>query len=201
MKKIIIAFSLLFLATSCVETVVVGSLAGVVVVSREKSFRDTGGDIVIAAKIDKELLVGGLKGVSNSVGVMVDEGRVLLTGVIRDAQKGQLAIDIAWKVDGVKEVIDELEVNKEGVKARDFSATFSDSYITSAIKTKLFFRPSLAPANYKITTFNQTVFVLGVYREDSDIKGVLNLISKTYGVKKVINYAISTNDIRRKSTQ
>lgn len=138
MKKIFVALALL-LVTSCVETVVVGSVATISVVTREKTVMDTADDVYIAAQIDKDFLLNGLKGLSNSVGVSVNEGRVLLTGVIRDADKGRLAITTAWKTKGVKEVIDEIEVSKNGLEVRDFSGTFSDSYITSLIKTKLFF--------------------------------------------------------------
>ena len=35
--------------------------------------------------------------------VSVNEGRVLLTGVVRDETKEALAIRLAWKVDGVRE--------------------------------------------------------------------------------------------------
>ena len=199
MKNIFAAFLLLLLVTSCVETVVVGSVATIAVVTREKTIRDSGEDIAIAVKIDKDFLTSGLKGVSNSIGVMVDEGRVLLTGVVRDVEKGQLAHEIIWKIKGVKEVIDEIEISKEGVRIHDFSGSVTDSYITAAIKIKLFFKPQIAPSNYKITTFNRVVYLLGVYKSEDDLQEVLQIVSKTSGVKKVVNYVISANDSRRKS--
>jgi len=198
MKKISFAFLLLFLTTSCVETVVVGSFTTIAVVTREKSMKTTGDDILIAAQIDKNFLTNGLKGLSNSIGVTVNEGRVLLTGVIRDTNKGSLALEIAWKTGGVKEVIDEIEVNQNGVGVHDFSGTLTDSYLTSIIKSKLFFYPQIYPSNYKITTFNRVVYLLGVYRSEDDLKELLKIVSKTYGVKKVVNYVISANDDRRK---
>ncbi len=198
MKKIFVAFLLLFLTTSCVETVVVGSFATIAVVTREKTLSATADDVAIVAQIDKNFLTNGLKGLSNSVSVTVNEGRVLLTGVIRDADKGHLALDIAWKTSGVKEVIDEVEVNQNGVGVHDFSSTFTDSYITSVIKAKLFFYPQIYPSNYKVTTFNRVVYLLGSYKSDSDLKELLRIVSKTYGVKKVVNYVISANDNRRK---
>lgn len=200
MKNIIIAALLLFLTTSCVETVVVGSLAGVALVTREKTIKDTGEDIAIAAKVDKEFLLNGLKGVTNSVGVTVDEGRVLLTGIIRDPDQGRLALDIVWKIDGVREVIDEVETSDDGLRTHDFTGTFSDSYLTSIIKLKLFLHPKISPTNYKITTFNRVVYLIGVYRSEDDLKEALRLVSTTYGVKKVVNYVISIHDHRRKSS-
>jgi len=199
MKKFIAALSLLLITTSCVETVVVGSFATVSVVTREKTISATADDVYIAAQIDKNFLTNGLKGFSNSVGVSINEGRVLLTGIIRDADKGRAAVEIAWKTAGVKEVIDEIEVSKDGIKMRDFSGIISDSYITSLIKTKLFFHQQIFPANYKVTTFNNVVYLIGVYKTEADLKELLRIVSKTQGVKKVVNYVISADDNRRKS--
>ncbi len=199
MKKISAIFLILFLTTSCVETVAIGSIAAIAVVAREKTLSTTADDVAIAAQIDKNFLTSGLKGLSSSIGVMVNEGRVLLTGVVRDENKAHLAAEIAWKVKGVKEVIDEIEVSKNGVGMRDFSDPLTDSYITSVIKTKLFFYPQIAPSNYKVVTFKHVVYLLGVYKSEGDLKELLRIVSKTYGVKKVVNYVISADDSRRKS--
>ncbi|MSP33469.1 MAG: BON domain-containing protein [Rickettsiales bacterium] len=198
MKKISAVFLLLLLTTSCVETVVVGSFATISVVTREKTLNSTVDDTLIVAQIDKDFLMNGLKGVSNSVGVTVNEGRVLLTGVIRDTNKGDSVLAMVWKVKGVKEVMDEIEVNKNGVGILDFSGPFSDSYITALIKAKLFFYPQIFPSNYKVTTFNHVVYLIGVYKSEDDLKELLRIVSKTSGVKKVVNYVILANDSRRK---
>lgn len=198
MKKTFAAFLFLFFTTSCVETVVVGSFATISIVTREKSLSATADDALIAAQIDKDFLINGIKGVSNSVGVTVNEGRVLLTGVIRDTSKGDPALAIVWKVKGVKEVIDEIEVDKKGVGVRDFTSSFSDSYITSVIKVKLFFHQSILPSNYKVTTFNNVVYLIGVYKSEDQLRELLQIVSKTSGVKKVVNYVISADDSRRK---
>ena len=124
---------------------------------------------------------------------------MLLTGVLRDSNKGRFATEIVWKIKGVAEVIDEIEIDQKGVGVRDFSSPFSDSYITSLIKIKLFFHPNISPSNYKVTTFNHVVYLIGVYKEEDDLKELLKIVSKTTGVKKVVNYVISANDSRRKS--
>ncbi len=198
MKKLSALLLVLLLTASCVETVVVGSLATIVVVTREKTLESTKDDVIIAAKIDKEFLESGLKSPRNSVSVMVNEGRVLLTGIVRDADKGRTAIVVPWKIFGVKEVIDEIEISDQNVKVVDYGGDFRDSFITSLIKSKLFFNQKIIPANYKILTFRKVVYVFGVAREDTDIKEVLRIISKTSGVKKVVNHVILANDSRRK---
>lgn len=198
MKNKILSLAVLFFLSSCVETVIVGSAATAVVVTRQKNLKETKDDVVIAAKIDKEFLVNGMKTPRNYIDVMVSEGRVLLTGVIRDLAKGQKANAIAWKTSGVKEIIDEIEIDEKGLRVRDFGGGFVDSFVTSKIKTKLFFSRKTTAADFKITTQNGTVYVLGISKNNAELSEALKIISNTSGVKKVVNHAILANDTRRK---
>jgi osmotically-inducible protein OsmY len=199
MKKFILSLSVLLLLSSCVETVIVASVAGAVVVTREKTLVETKNDVIIAAKIDKEFLVNGLKTPKNSVEVMVNEGRVLLIGTIRELDKGRKAGEIAWKVKGVKEIIDEIQIDGDALKASDLFASTVDTFTTSKIKTKLFFSRKTTAADFKIKTENGVVYILGVAKNNSELSETLRLIASTSGVKKVVNHAILLNDSRRKS--
>lgn len=198
MKNIFFAALILLFTASCVETIVVGSVAGAVLVTREKSLLSTKDDVIIATKIDAYLLKEGLKSPKDSVGVMVNEGRVLLTGVIRDLAKGKQAVDESWKIKGVKEVIDEIQINPKGMGVNDFTDSLKDTYITSVLKTKLFFKPDIVPTNYKIATVSGTVYALGTAKNESDMRKALEIISKTRGVKKVVNHIILADDSRRR---
>ncbi|HLD76525.1 MAG TPA: BON domain-containing protein [Rickettsiales bacterium] len=197
MKKFIAILALLFITASCVEATVISFGAGTIVATRNKSLSDTKDDVIIAAKIDKEFLVNGLKTPRNSVEVMVSEGRVLITGEIRDLQKGKKAVEIIWKIKGVKELIDEVEIKKEDLRIADFGGVISDTYLTSKIKTKLFFNRKVSLADYKISSFNHSVYLLGIAKDRAEIDEVLRVISKTSGIKKVVNHVILANDSRR----
>lgn len=198
MKIAYFALFALFLTTSCVETVVVAGATGVVVATREKSLVDTKDDVIIGAKLDAALLEQGLKSPNNSVSTMVNEGRVLLIGEVREAEKGKLAQELAWKVKGVKEVIDEIKVNEKDFGVADVTHPVSDSAVTFWLKTKLFFTPKIVPSNFKINTLNGTVYLFGVAKSDSDLRKVLSITSKTRGVKRVVNHIIQADDPRRK---
>ena len=71
-----------FFLTSCVETVVISSIAGGAISIREKSFSNTQKDVMIASKLATSYVKNGLKNIGNSVDISVNEGRVLLTGII-----------------------------------------------------------------------------------------------------------------------
>ena len=199
-KKITAVFLLLatFFTTSCVETVVVGSVAGAVVVTREKGLQETVTDVKIAAKLNSDFVQNGLKKPNSYVEVMVNEGRVLLMGEMTDPVKAKTASILSWKVEGVKEVIDELElVEGRRLNLRSFLSTGYDHIITAEVETRLFFTRNIFSRNYKIATLNGNVYLLGVAQSDEEMRKVFSAVSKIRGVKKVVNHVILVNDARR----
>ena len=196
-KVFFVAISLTFL-TSCVETVIVGSVAGGAAVTREKTISDTQKDVVIATKLGTEFFANGLKNPFNSIDITVNEGRILLTGITTDLAKAKLANDLSWKVAGVKEVIDEIQIMDDKTSlTRRTSIALSDYLITSAIETKLFVNTKIRSFNYQITTVNKSVYILGVARNKTELNAVLDIVSRGRGIEKVINHAILADDSRR----
>jgi osmotically-inducible protein OsmY len=197
-NKFLLLFLLSFILCSCVETVVVGSVAGGAISIREKSFSNTQKDVAIATKLAANFLSNGLKNIGNSVDISVNEGRVLLTGIVRDANKAKLAQDLAWKITDVKEVIDEIQIGQEKLRPRDFSSALVDYFITLQLENKIFFNKNLHSINYKITTVNQTVYFLGIALDDAEMQNALDIASKINGVKKVVNHLVLVNDVKRR---
>jgi len=193
---VILVSSLLIFATACVETVVVGSLATGMVVTREKNLSNTRLDIIISTKLGTKFLENGLKNPGNSVDVTVNEGRVLLTGIVREEQKAKLASELAWKVDGVKEVIDEIQL-RDDFKAKDVSTAFRDYLVSIEIETKLLLGKKITSSNYQITTVGKTVYLIGVASDNAEMQKVLSIAAKVRGVDKVVNHVILVNDRRR----
>jgi osmotically-inducible protein OsmY len=193
----VFAVCLLIFSTSCVETIVVGSAATGVLVMRQKNLTDTRHDIAIATVLGTEFIKNGLKNPGNSIDVTVNEGRVLLTGIARDPQKAKLASDLAWKVENVKEVIDEIQLSENNLRPRDFSRAMFDYGLTLEIETKLLLLREVASVNYKITTVNKVVYLIGVAAADEELQKVLTKISKVRGVEKIVNHVILSDDRRR----
>ncbi len=198
----ILAFSMIFFMgftlCSCVESVVIGTVSGGAITIREKSFSNTQKDVIIASKLATNYLSNGLKNIGNSVDISVNEGRVLLTGIVREASKAKLAQELAWKVADVKEVIDEIQIRQEKLRPRDFSSAFIDYLITLQLEGKIFFKSNLHSINYKITTIDRTVYFLGIARDDAEMQNALDIASKINGVKKVVNHLVLVNDVKRR---
>lgn len=200
-KKISAVFAVLILifSTACVETVLVGGAATTTVVLREKTLNDTRQDVMIATKLGADFISHGLKNPGNSVNITVNEGRILLTGIVRNPEKGILAVQLAWKISEAKEVIDEIQVNSEtNLHPSDFPKAFNDYILTLRIETALLFSSEISTVNYKVTTVAGTVYLIGVAANDDELQKVLGKVSKMRGVKKVVNYVILVNDSRRR---
>lgn len=196
--SVALALAILLLSASCVETVLATSFAGGSAIVRDKSFADTKKDVLISTKIAARFLKAGLKNYGNSVDITVNEGRVLLTGIVRDLEKAKSAANIAWKVKDVKEVIDELQVRPdETVKLADYSHAASDYAITTMLESKMLTDKKILTLNYQTTTVDGTVYILGIAKNSVEKRRVLSLASKIRGVKKVVDHIILANDARR----
>ena len=118
------------------------------------------------------------------VDIVVRQGRVLLTGVVPTPQVQIDAVRLAWKVDGVQEVIDETTVGEGG----GFGGYSSDSWITTQLKSKLLFDGDISSINYNIQTIKGTVYLMGVAQDQKELDKVIDIARRTSRVKNVVSY-------------
>jgi osmotically-inducible protein OsmY len=187
--------ALLAVLTSCVETVVVGTVTTGALLTREKTLDDTRIDMVIASKISTDLISHGFI----SIDADVEEQRVLLTG-IADAQDAKKAVSLCWRVKEVKEVIDEIQVFQEKPRIENrFTAYARDAIITTQIKSRILFYRNISSANFEVTTVNSVVYLTGIAADESEVDKINSIAAKTKGVSKVVSHIVTADDSRRKS--
>lgn len=198
MRLIFLAFINIFLLCSCIETVVIGSVATGAITTREKSFADTRSDNGIAFALGFEFLKNGLKNPGNSIDITVDEGRVLLVGIARNPAKAKLAQEIAWKIEGVNEVIDEIQIHSDNkIRPSDISSAAIDYFITSEIEARLLLNRDVRSLNYHISTVNNVVYLFGIAQNKSEMNLAVKIASVVRGVDRVVNHLILVDDSRR----
>jgi osmotically-inducible protein OsmY len=196
MRNISILF-ILFFVSSCVEIALLTSIKTASIATREKSISNSGKDLMIESRLIKNLTFNGLKTPSNMVDITVNEGRVLLTGVVKDEKKAREAVDIAWKVKNVREVIDEIQIINNFRIFRTSNQYLKDAAITSNIQSKILFTKNIASANYQFITVNSVVYILGIAESKSESYKVSNIVAKAKGVNRVVSHVILKNDKRR----
>jgi osmotically-inducible protein OsmY len=114
----------------------------------------------------------------------VYEGRLLLTGAVPTAEMQEDAVRIAWQVQGVQSVINEITVSK----GKGFVQTAHDKWIATKLNTILLFDEKVNSRNYEILVVDGTVFLVGVARSQKELDAAIQKAQGVSGVKKVVSY-------------
>lgn len=114
----------------------------------------------------------------------VDQGRVLLIGVVQDPNHRVEAVRLAWQVRGVKQVINEIRVEK----SEGFKGYVRDTWITSKLRTGFTIDRDVQSINYSIDTVQGIVYLMGVAQNQKELNHVIEKVRTTSGVKKVVSY-------------
>ena len=130
-----------------------------------------------------------------AVQLEVVEGRVLLAGQVEKPEHRVDAVRLAWKVDGVKEVINEIRI----AKGRDIEDYSRDGWITAQLRAKILFDKEVASINYSIDCVGRVVYLMGIARSKAEHERVKAHARDIPYVKRVISHAIFKGDKRRKA--
>lgn len=167
----------------CVAAAVGGGATVGVAVAQERSVADAIDDTAIHAAVNHQLLQKDVD-LFRKVGVEVIEGRVLLTGKVKKPEHRIEAVRLTWQAEGVKEVINEIQVtDKDGVA--DFAR---DAWISTQLKTKLLFDKHISAINYNIETVNNVVYIIGIAQDKDELERATNHARTIPHVRKVVSH-------------
>jgi osmotically-inducible protein OsmY len=172
------------LLTGCAAPIVlVGGTAAMGTMSlREKGVTGTFGDTQMSTMISAKMLAENSE-MFTQVDVNVQGGEVLLTGFVKDPQSQVEAERIAWSVNGVKAV-------NNNIKVQDASFTdyVSDCYITSRAKNALLFERDIKSMNYSVKTVEGVIYLMGIAQNQAEHDMVTKIMSQIGGVEKIVSY-------------
>jgi len=168
--------------SGCAAVVGAGATVGVAAV-QERGIKGRAQDLRLEALVLDKFLNAGLK-LTTTIGVEVYEGRVMLTGATKDTKLSDQAVKLAWQVDGVKEVINEIQV-ETGTTATNFA---QDTWITTQLKSKLTFDKDILAINYVVETVNGTVYLIGIAQDQPELDRVIAHANAVKHVTNVISH-------------
>jgi osmotically-inducible protein OsmY len=187
MKNFILISVISFSLSSCIPAVFTAATASTFATAKDRSFGDTIDDSVIHTKLKKEFMVRGFKKLYYKITPEVVQGRVLLTGELESDEDVISAVDIAWSISGVKEVINELKISENSNKF-DAAQYTKDTWISGRIKAALFFNRTIKFVNYTVITQKNVVYLFGIARTDEELNEVTKIASEIAGVERVVSY-------------
>lgn len=114
----------------------------------------------------------------------VNQGRVLLTGVVQNPQARVEAVRLVWQVKGVKQVINEIRVaDSDGLPG-----FVRDNWIATRLRTAMTFDKDVQSLNYSIDTVQGVVYLMGVAMSQAELNRVMELARTIPNVKQVVSY-------------
>lgn len=179
------ALALVVAVAACSPTGVVvgaGTTAGTAA-AQERSMGDAAGDAWIKGQINYLWAEHDLA-IFRKLSTSVVEGRVLVTGAVRYPETRIQAVRLAWRADGVREVIDEIQVeDASGVVdgVRDF-------WITTSLRKKLLFDAHVRSINYNIDTVNGVVYLTGIAHDEAELARVRGHARTVSRVRNIVSY-------------
>ena len=160
----------------------------------ERGFRRSVADTEIRLTIN-DLWLKADEEMFRKVNLQVQEGRVLLSGNVRLPEQRIEAVRLAWQAPGVREVINEIEINDTS----SLSDAVRDSWITTKLETTLLFDSQVSSTNYSIETVNQVVYFMGVAASQAELDRVIAHAKDISYVRRVVSYVLLADDPARHS--
>ena len=181
------ALTLLLLVTGC-------GLVGGATGQTEKGFSGSVSDTEIRIAIN-DLWFKADEEMFRKVNLQVEEGRVLLSGNVRLPEQRIEAVRLAWRAPGVREVINEIEVNDSS----SLGNAARDSWIATELEATLLLDKQVSSTNYSVETVNQEVYLMGVAASQAELDRVIGHAKDIAHVRRVVSYVLLVDDPARTS--
>ncbi len=198
MKRSSLVLSVIFALTlsACVPSLVLtGATTTGVVAAQERSAGNAVDDAGIKLTIYNLYLKQGFGDLFKNVTVRVTEGRVMLTGNVDKPETSVEAVKLAWQATGVREVINEIQVND-----RTGIANYArDGWIATQVRAKLLLEKNVRSINYSVEVVNGVVYLMGIAQDEEELRKVTYLASITSHVKQVVSHVLFKDDQRRRA--
>ena len=160
----------------------VGAGAGVAAY-QERGMDGVARDLATSSRI-LELYARNDHTLVKDIGIEVYEGRALLTGQVDTENKRADAVRLAWAVDGVKDVINEIHVTNDDT----LLDTARDAWISTQLEAELTFDKQVLAINYAIETVGGTVYLIGIAQSDEELERVKNHARAISYVRRIVSH-------------
>jgi osmotically-inducible protein OsmY len=134
------------------------------------------------ALLDKALLL--------NVSTDVYQGRVMLTGSVKDAATRQKAEDLAREVDGVRELYNEIQVTDQNW----LKALPTDLVIENMLAARMVLAPDVSSIDYQVRAWDGVVYVLGIAQSRAELDQVIAL-TRASGARKIVSHVFLSEQI------
>jgi osmotically-inducible protein OsmY len=185
----ILTLCLLPAFSGCVPAIIAGTAVGVTAARQERSIGNAIDDRGIQAALNRRL-IGASTGLFLRVSTNTIEGRVVLAGRVDSPETRLEATRIAWSIEGVRKVDNDIEVTE----SFGWLDGPSDLIMRTQLAAKLLGDKTIKDVNYTVDSVHGVIYVMGVAQDRAELDRVLAHAESIRGKRRVENYAVLKND-------
>ena len=190
MIKLLLIINLVFILlfnNSCSPTGVLasGGATTMVIAEGDRSLGTVVDDATIKVKIASKFL-SSEENLFLNVEATVIEGRVLLTGIVNNQQTRINAVRKVWEVEGVNEVINEIEIGDK-TTLKEYS---KDLWINTRVRGVAAKNIGLKALSYNFETIRGKLYIAGITSNKEELDLLIKSIMSVKGVEEIVNYVI-----------
>tara|TARA_B100000941_G_C28345998_1_gene469257 strand:+ start:42 stop:650 length:609 start_codon:yes stop_codon:yes gene_type:complete len=182
---IILIFILLNQGCSPTSILATGGGSALVVAEGERSMGDVIDDATIKVNIAAKFLNAG-NNLFVNINTSVLEGRVLLTGLVNNQEIRIDAVRLVWEVEGVKEIINEIEIGDRSTLA-DYA---SDLWINTQARGVAAKTVGIKSITFNFETIKGKIYIAGISSRPDLLDEMLTALKNIKGVNEIVNYVV-----------
>jgi len=168
----------------CVVAAVGGAAAGgYTLATEERSPKQLAQDAAIAAVAHKYWSDQNVE-LARDLDATVYDGRLLITGIVPNADWKAEGERLARKVDNVSEVFNEVEVGQP----TSFGQDARDGVVSNTLRAQMLGDTEVRSSNFTVHTLNGTVYILGFARNEAERDRVVGYARNLANVRRVVSY-------------
>jgi len=152
--------------------------------AEDRPVEEIWGDTLLKVTINKKLLETSFSETFWSLNTTIFEGRVLITGNVKNTTLRDQVNQIVWGVKGVREVLNEIEIQE----TNNVTQIARDKFIQTSLQARMLGDKIVSDINYKMIAHNNVLYIIGVAQSQAELEKVVAHARAIRYVKRFVNY-------------
>ena len=152
--------------------------------AEDRPVEEIWGATLLKVTINKKLLETSFSETFWSLNTTIFEGRVLITGNVKNTTLRDQVSQMVWGVKGVREVLNEIEIQE----TNNVTQIARDKFIQTSLQARMLGDKIVSDINYKMIAHNNVLYIIGVAQSQAELEKVVAHARAIRYVKRFVNY-------------
>ena len=152
--------------------------------AEDRPVEEIWGDTLLKGTINKKLLETSFSDTFWSLNTTIFEGRVLITGNVKNTTLRDQVSQMVLGVKGGREVLNEIEIQE----TNNVTQIARDKFIQTSLQARMLGDKIVSDINYKMIAHNNVLYIIGVAQSQAELEKVVAHARAIRYVKRFVNY-------------